>query len=90
MKKNLVPFISILGLLFSVSHSALAAPVNINQANADEIAAALKGIGQKKAEAIVEFRNQVGQFENIEQLSQVKGIGEKMISTIRNDILLHP
>jgi len=85
MKKlHLVP-----SLIFAFAvNSVFAAPVNINQATATEIAAALKGIGETKAEAIVEYRKLNGEFISAEQLTEVKGIGEKMVSKIRADVLL--
>ncbi len=88
MKKNLFLPISLLFYLALPGGAALASPVNINQADAVEIASALQGIGQKKAEAIVEFRKLNGEFESVDQLTQVKGIGEKLVSTLRQDILL--
>ncbi|HAS63138.1 MAG TPA: hypothetical protein DCS35_11565 [Vibrio sp.] len=54
--------------------------VNINQASAQEIADLLKGIGLKKAQAIVEYRNQQGPFEQIEDLAKVNGIGEATVA----------
>jgi competence protein ComEA len=53
--------------------------VNINLANAEEIAAGLKGVGLKKAQAIVEWRKNNGKFTQLEQLMEVKGIGEKTL-----------
>ena len=88
MKKNLFLPISLLFCLALSSGASLASPVNINQADAEEIASALQGIGQKKAEAIVEFRKLNGEFESVDQLTEVKGIGEKLVSTLREDILL--
>lgn len=52
--------------------------IHINTASADELQL-LKGIGKAKAQAIVDFRESHGQFETIEQLEQVKGIGKKLI-----------
>ncbi len=63
-------------------------PVNINTANAENIAENLKGIGAKKADAIVKFRKDNGKFKAIEELDQVKGIGAKTIEKNRADILL--
>lgn len=40
----------------------------------------LKGIGQKKAEAIVAYREQIGGFKSVEDLTKVKGIGVKVLS----------
>ncbi len=49
--------------------------VNINTATAEELEA-LKGIGKAKAQAIVTYREQFGEFESLEELMDVKGIGE--------------
>ena len=57
----------------------IAETININKANARQISEALKGIGLKKAEAIVEWRKANGKFTTIEQLIEVKGIGEKIL-----------
>ncbi|GIU54031.1 MULTISPECIES: ComEA family DNA-binding protein [Shewanella] len=52
--------------------------VNINKASATELQQ-LKGIGESKAKAIVEYRAKNGKFKNLEQLSQVSGVGDKLI-----------
>ena len=44
------------------SGSVLAAPVNVNEADAGEISTALKGIGMKKAQAIVDYREKKRRF----------------------------
>lgn len=49
--------------------------VHLNQANVQQLQQ-LKGVGEKKARAIVEYREQHGPFKKIEELKQVKGIGE--------------
>lgn len=64
------------------------AEVNINTANAQEMAEALNGIGMKKAEAIVAYRSTVGKFTSIEQLLDVKGIGEATLNKNRSRIIL--
>ena len=69
------------------AHSALAA-VNINTADAEQIAQELKGIGLSKATAIVTYRVENGPFKTIEQLSEVKGIGLKTVEKNRQEILL--
>ena len=60
--------------------------VNINTATAQELSAKLDSIGAKKAQAIVAYRNQHGQFKRIEDLKNVKGIGEKIYA--RNQLRL--
>ena len=52
--------------------------VSINNASVEQLET-LKGIGHKKAQAIVKYRQQIGQFVEVEQLLNVKGIGEKII-----------
>ena len=52
------------------------APVNINKANAELLATVMKGVGEKRAKAIVAYRKQHGPFKTVSQLSNIKGIGE--------------
>jgi competence protein ComEA len=56
--------------------------IEINTASLDELTA-LPGIGPKKAQAIAAWREQRGPFENVEQLTSVKGVGEKTLASIR-------
>ncbi|QPK62142.1 helix-hairpin-helix domain-containing protein [Methylomonas sp. LL1] len=65
----------------------LAEPVNINQADPETISKALTGIGPKKAEAIVQYRKEHGDFESLKDLEKVSGIGEKTIQANEKDIL---
>jgi competence protein ComEA len=52
------------------------AVVNLNTATATQIAT-LPGIGEKAAQRIIEYREKNGGFKKIEELMNVKGIGEK-------------
>ena len=75
--------------LLTVSCGTLqAAPVNVNQATAEEIANNLSGIGAMKAQAIVQWRNANGPFSSADQLTEIKGIGPKTVETNRQDIKL--
>lgn len=65
---------------------ALAGPVNINTAGADKIAEELNGVGLAKAKAIVEYRKKHGPFRSADDLSLVKGIGERTVDKNRADI----
>jgi len=65
---------------------ALAGPVNVNTADAATISAELKGIGLTKAQAIVEYRKKHGPFRSADDLSLVKGIGERTVELNRSDI----
>lgn len=57
--------------------------VNINTASAEQLATNLKGIGMKKAQAIIEYRKEFGDFKSINELTAVKGIGEKTLEKNR-------
>ena len=72
----------------AISGAILAAPVNINEANAEQIAESLNGIGIKKAQAIVQYREKIGAFNNKKQLLNVKGIGESTIKKNEHNILI--
>lgn len=60
--------------------------LNINTATASEIQKALLGIGAKKAEAIVEYREKHGKFTAVEQLLEVQGIGKATLEKNRERI----
>jgi competence protein ComEA len=62
--------------------------VNINTATAEMISGHLKGIGLKKAQAIIEWRKTNGKFISAEQLTEVKGIGEKTVLANKERIAL--
>lgn len=62
--------------------------VNINQANAEEIADVLSGVGIKKATTIVQYREQSGKFKVIDDLLSVKGIGSATLEKNRDRIKL--
>ena len=61
--------------------------ININKATIAELMK-LKGIGQKYAKRIVDFRNKNGPFKNIEDIMHVKGIGPKKFELIKNLITI--
>lgn len=66
-----------------------AGPVNINAADADTLARELKGIGPARANAIVLYRQQHGQFRSVDELALVKGIGKSVIERNRADLKLN-
>lgn len=61
--------------------------VNINTADVSDLIR-LKGVGESKAKAIVEFREKNGQFKAINELEQVKGIGTKLVEKNKSVIIL--
>ena len=79
-------FHSFLWPLLLLPALALAEPVNINTADAATLARELKGVGETRAQAIIEHRSQHGPFRSIEELSLVKGIGPKVIEQNRANL----
>jgi competence protein ComEA len=69
---------------------ALADPVDVNTADAETISAELKGVGLTKARAIVEYREKHGPFKSAEDLSLVKGIGDRTVEINRANIRVEP
>lgn len=56
--------------------------ININKATMEELMS-LPYIGEVKAKAIIEYRNQNGPFRSIEELINIRGIGEKTLEKLR-------
>ncbi|MCC5810315.1 MAG: helix-hairpin-helix domain-containing protein [Ectothiorhodospiraceae bacterium] len=63
-------------------------PVNINTADAEALAAALSGVGEARAAAIVEYRDGNGPFASADELSNVPGIGASTVENNRDRILV--
>ncbi|MFW0854742.1 ComEA family DNA-binding protein [Cronobacter dublinensis] len=58
---------------------ALEETVSINTATADELAQAMNGVGKKKAQSIVSYREEYGPFKSLEDLKQVPGMGNSLV-----------
>ncbi len=61
--------------------------ININTADKNELTK-IKGIGPSRADKIIALRNEVGRFEKKEDLLQIKGIGEKSLEKMSEQITL--
>lgn len=61
--------------------------INLNTASAAELTA-LKGIGEKKAQAIVDYREKQGKFTSVDQLADVSGIGPATLDANRDMIIV--
>ncbi|MDC9719534.1 MAG: helix-hairpin-helix domain-containing protein [Gammaproteobacteria bacterium] len=62
--------------------------INLNTATATEIAYAIDGVGEVRAEAIVALRDKLGGYTKLEQLLEINGIGEATLERIRSIIVL--
>jgi len=69
--------------------AAMAAePVNINEADAATLAAAITGVGDARAEAIVAFRAKHGPFKSVDDLLLVRGIGAATLEQNRDRLMV--
>jgi competence protein ComEA len=78
-----------IALISALSLSAgvfAAQPVDINSADAQALADAIKGVGLKRAESIVAYRQKNGPFTTVSDLSNVQGIGEKTVQSSRENL----
>lgn len=83
MKKILLVLLT---LLFLTANVALAA-ININKADKKTLAT-LPGIGDAKAEAIIKYRKDKGDFKNPKDIIKVKGIGPKIFEKLSKEITI--
>ncbi len=86
MKKITQLFLA-LALLFG-SHFAVAGVVNINTADAQTLAANIVGVGEKNTLAIINFRDEHGPFKSVDELTQVKGSGLKLVDKNRENLTI--
>lgn len=80
MKKLLLA----LTTFFAFTNMALAA-LNLNTATKEELEV-VAGIGPKKAEAILNYRNKHGLFKSVDDLKNVNGFGEKSLANMRSEL----
>ena len=77
-------------LLMLAAVQVQAGPVDINSADAAGLAAAIVGIGEKKAASIIAYRQANGPFARVEDLANVKGIGPATVERNRHNLTVAP
>ena len=80
MKKLLLALIMCLALA-----GTAAAVVNINTATKEELTT-IKGIGDKRAQEIIDYRKKNGDFKSVDELEKVPGIGPGTMKQIRSQV----
>jgi len=80
MKRLLLAFV----MWFAISGVALAV-VNVNTATKEELTS-LKGVGEKRAQEIINYRTKNGPFKTVDDLEKVPGIGPGIMKQIRSEV----
>ena len=60
--------------------------MNLNTAKREELIEGIPGVGEKIANRIVSYRETYGEFKNIEEIMNIKGIGEKLFKNMKDYI----
>lgn len=80
----------IFAILAVLAGAASAGPVDINTADAATLAAAIDGVGERKAAVIVQYRETHGPFGSVDDLAGVKGIGAGTVERNRQNLMASP
>ncbi|MCE0916187.1 MULTISPECIES: ComEA family DNA-binding protein [unclassified Pseudomonas] len=70
----------------AAASSVAAEKVDLNQADASTLQSELNGIGKAKAEAIVAYREAHGPFQSVDELLEIKGIGNALLERNREKL----
>lgn len=65
-----------------VTQKSITDKVNLNTADAATLADKLNGVGLKKAQAIIEYREKYGLFTDVKHLVEVPGFGENLVNRV--------
>jgi competence protein ComEA len=60
--------------------------ININTADKESLMSVIKGVGDKKAEAIIQYRKENGGFKSVDELVNVRGIGQAIVDKHRDNL----
>jgi|MEHZ01.3.fsa_nt_MEHZ010938277.1_10 competence protein ComEA len=75
-------------LTFAQSTADSAQLIDLNRASAEQLAEALDGVGIARARAIVQHRENYGEFDQVEELLMVSGIGDSIMEANRDRIIV--
>lgn len=67
-------------------HSLVTHKIDLNKANASTLTGSFKGIGKKRAEAIIAYRDTHHGFKSIEELAEIKGLGQHFVERNREKL----
>lgn len=80
-------YAAVLCAFLAASPAVFAAPVDINTADAKTLDKAMKGVGPKTAQAIVDYRTKHGPFKSVDDLTKIKGVGKATVEKNRKNVV---
>ena len=78
----------VLLLAMMANPAVWAESLNINTADATNMAQVISGVGEKRAQAIVDYRAENGPFKSVDGLTNVKGIGTATVEKNRENLTI--
>jgi competence protein ComEA len=78
----------VLLLAMMANPAVWAESLNINTADATNMAQVISGVGDKRAQAIVDYRDENGPFKSVDGLTNVKGIGTAILEKNRENLTI--
>lgn len=85
LMKRFTAFLFALLLLLPIAGFS-ADTININTADKETLMSVIKGVGETKAEAIINYREENGNFKSVDDLANVKGVGQTTIDKHREQL----
>ena len=79
VKAILVTLLFVPGILFAEA-------ININTADKETLMTSIKGVGEKRAEAIIDYREQNGPFKSVDDLAEISGISQTIVDDNRENL----
>jgi competence protein ComEA len=79
---------TLLALCLLIPTLLFAETININTADKESLMSAIKGVGEKRAEAIIAYREDHGPFKSIEELANVRGVGPSIVESNMDNLSL--
>ncbi len=79
---------TLLAICLLIPTLLFAETININTADKETLMSAIKGIGEKRADAIIAYREDHGPFKSIEELANVRGVGPSIVESNMDNLSL--
>ena len=79
---------TLLAICLLIPTLLFAETININTADKETLMSTIKGVGEKRADAIIAYREDHGPFKSIEELANVRGVGPSIVESNMDNLSL--